>query len=189
MWVHNCHRVTCLMWRVIVFHKDKVPSTTPPSPMVARDHSESGCSDAWLLSHWGWPGCSFRHYGLHLRPTPALPPLWYRKNLDTSLKLKCLQWRRPQTRCLWPHSRRRGPKSWTSGRTLGLMSSSQTSVFMGCRHLLSTPILWSGHPCCLLCHGTLLMQPCITRRILASSHWELSCVDNKTIYAPANFAS
>ena len=46
----------------------------------------------------------------------------------------------------------------------------------------STPrFIWSGRPCCLLRRKTLLVNPSITPRILASLHLELRCVDNKTI--------
>ena len=103
----------------------------PHSPMVACNPLQSGCNDACSSSYPGWPGCSSRHDGFapqtitdrsqfpwvawmkasfsvppSLWHTRALPSLWCRENLDSSLKMQCLQWRRSQTRCICPHSRR-----------------------------------------------------------------------------------
>ena len=50
----------------------------------------------------------------------SLPSPCYMENLDSSLTMQCVQWRRSQPRCLWSHSRWRRictSHSWTSVRT------------------------------------------------------------------------
>ena len=206
----------------------------------ACDRSESGCSDERSSFHPGWPGCYSCHDGLHPRPlllgrdfhdlaecrhrlrrTRALPSVWYMANLDTSLKMQCLHWRKFQTLCLWSHSLRRRLSTKVSlGRLAGRRArySAARSRFITvtvravmclpklriicifrrgaemkwfilttrrkwCKHLLSTsklPLIWS--PLFLIVpqeftSAFLHHAP----RILATSHCEVPCIDNKTI--------
>ena len=155
--------------------------------------------------------------------TRALPSLWHRENLDSSLKMQCLQWRRCQIRCLRPHSPRRRLCTKVS---LGHLAGHQNrhpatrSRFITVRAIMYLPkrriicilrreaeikrfiliirskwrpswgvyifclpprFLWSGRLCCLIPPRTFPTHPFVTPIILATSHWELTCIDNKTI--------
>ena len=185
------------------------------SPMVAYGPPESGCIDACASSYPGWPGYSSHTWwiaprtitvglrfpwvsswmqasislSLCLWHTWALPSLWYRANLDWSLKMQCLQWRRSHTTAplvpltttskLWVICiPRQGAEMKWSILTIRSKSFTRSIAFFS----LPPSFLWSCRPCCLSRCRTLLMHPCTTHRSLPHYiHRELTCV-NKTIF-------
>ena len=148
--VQKCHRVTCYMWRGIVLYKHKVTSEHPfrswqrviPQNLdvvmpihhpIQDDQVAPSAMMDWAPEHdWFlWVGWMQASISLSACPqcTQALPSLWKLENLNSSLEMQCLRWRRSQTVCLTHNDvAYASSQSWTFGRMPELISSSQESV-------------------------------------------------------------
>ena len=87
--VQKYHHVTCYMWWIQGEQVAPLPWWIAPQTMT----------DVSRFPWVSWIQASIS-LSLCLRRTGALPSQWYRDNLDSSLTMQCLQWRRSQTRCL-----------------------------------------------------------------------------------------
>ena len=89
------------MKRCLFVVPSRMTSLLFPPWCIATQTTTEGPWFPWV--GWNQASISLSHC---LRGTRALPSLWYGENRDSLMMMQCLQWRRSQTWCLWPHSRK-----------------------------------------------------------------------------------
>ena len=168
--VQKCHCVTCYMWWGSVLYKHKFLTEHPSLPWqhvipqnldvvmpihhpIQNNQVAPSAMIDWAPEHDWFPWFGWMQSLINLsdclRCTQALPSLWYRENLNSSLKMQCLQWRKSQNAPLAPFtmtSPMHQSQSWTFDRTPELISSSQESV----RAIMCLP---KSHIICILTWG------------------------------------